>query len=107
MSIVKGIFSTFANIIRDMRRFATFRISYGCSTYKTIKTAVDSTLKSYTITLSNAPKRNTLSHETLTEISRAIDNVHNHVEKHAIKVYNLTDVVALYPVGRPGILIRS
>ena len=61
--------------ITIMKRFTGVSLSYWCSSYRTIKTSVDAAVKSYTITLANAPKRNTLSYETLNELSRALQDV--------------------------------
>lgn len=69
-----------------MKRFAGVGISYWCSSYRTIKTAVDAASKSYTITLANPAKRNTLGSETLGELSRAVKDAADKVTAKQVKV---------------------
>jgi hypothetical protein len=54
-----------------LRRFVIARFSTGSQ--KTITSAIDPTLKSFTVTLANPAKRNTLSFDTLSQLQKALE----------------------------------
>lgn len=70
-----------------MRAFAGIAIYRRFSSYRAIKTAVDAALRSQTITFANPAKRNTLSFDTLTELSSAIKDVKGRIANKEVRVH--------------------
>lgn len=66
-----------------LRRLCRFNFA---TAPKTVSTQVDPSLKTYTITLANPSKRNTLSLETLSQFAQAIDQAQSHIKSSSVKV---------------------